>query len=105
MDRQQRKAAQTDYRERKPQLGIYALRADGRVWVGASPTLDKIENRLRFTLSQGSHPNAALQAAAGQGYTFEVLEALDPETPALSRDRLLKERLAHWVAQTGGQGI
>ncbi len=100
-----RKAARQDYRERKGLAGIYEVRAAGQVWVGASPTLDTIENRLRFTLQQGGHPNKALQAAAQGGFTFAVVEVLDPETPALSRDRLLKERLAHWLAETGARPL
>jgi len=54
---------------------------------------------------QGSHPNKAFQAAASDGYQLEVLETLDPETPALSRDRLLKERLAHWLDAKGGRPL
>jgi len=100
-----RKAALSAYRERKPQAGIYEVRAGDDRWIGASPTLDKIENRLRFTLAQGGHPNPGLQAAAGPGFDFAVLETLDPETPALSRDRVLKERLAHWLAATGARQL
>jgi hypothetical protein len=103
MDRIDRKAALNAYRERKPQVGIYRLTcaASGQVWVGATPTLATIQNRFRFTLAQGGHPNAALQAAANahgaDAIAFEVIEELDPETPEFSRDRLLKDRLAHWA--------
>lgn len=100
MDKETRKAAVSAYRERKPDAGVFAVHAGGGCWIGASPTLDKAENRLRFTLAQGTHPNKALQAAGGEP-RVEVLERLDPETPALSRERLLKERLAHWLEKTG----
>lgn len=100
MDKQTRKAALMAYREARPEAGIYAVHAGGGCWIGASPRLDKAENRLRFTLAQGTHPNAALQSAGG-AVRVEVLERLDPETPALSRERLLKERLAHWLEKTG----
>ena len=105
MNRQDRKEALAAYRETKPEAGIYAVHAGGQTWVGAAPRLEAVENRLRFTLQQGGHPNNPFQSAAGDGYRLEVLEVLDPETPALSRDRLLKERLAHWLGQTGGRAL
>lgn len=105
MNRQDRKAAQAAYRERKPDAGIYAVQAGDTIWVATAPRLDAVENRLRFTLQQGSHPNKAFQAAAVDGYRLEVLETLDPETPDLSRDRLLKERLAHWLDTKGGRPL
>lgn len=98
-----RKSALAQYRERKPAVGVYALRCSmtGACWVGASPTLDTIENRHRFTLLQGSHPNAALQSAArthgADSILFEVLETLPEDTPVVARERLLKDRLAHYL--------
>lgn len=111
MTRADRKSALSAYRERKPQIGVYRLScaASGQVWVGATPTLDTIQNRFRFTLTQGNHPNAGLQQAArdhGAGaITFEVLERLDDDTPAVSRDRILKERLADWLQRLGATPI
>ena len=105
MNRQDRKAAQAAYREKKPDAGLYAVHAGGEIWVAAAPRLDTVENRLRFTVQQGGHPNKPFQAAASGGYRLEVLEILDPETPDLSRDRVLKERLAHWLAETGGRPL
>ena len=60
-----RKAAIAAYKERKPAVGIYLIRcrASGQCWIGASPTLDTIQNRHWFTLRQGSFPQPALQAA------------------------------------------
>ncbi|MCA0204372.1 hypothetical protein [Pararhodobacter sp.] len=105
MNRQDRKAAVSAYREARPQAGIYAVHAGGLLWIGAAPRLDTVENRLRFVLGQGVHPDAALQAAAAAGYRFEILERLDPETEALSRPRVLKERFAHWLEATGGRAL
>lgn len=105
MNRVDRKAAVSAYREAAPQAGIYAVHAGGTAWVAAAPRLDTVENRLGFTLRQGAHPNAAFRQAAEGGYRFEILEALDPETEALSRPRLLKERLAFWLTQTGGRAL
>ncbi len=56
-----RKAAIAAYKERKPAVGIYLIRcrASGQCWIGASPTLETIQNRHWFTLRQGSFPTRA----------------------------------------------
>lgn len=105
MNRQDRKAAASAYREARPPAGIYAVHAGGLAWLAAAPRLDTVENRLRFTLQQGGHPNKDFQRAAAEGYRLETLEVLDPETAELSRPRLLKERLVHWLAETGGRPL
>ena len=58
-----RKAAIAAYKERKVIGGVYAVRctATGEVWVGQWPNLATIQNRIWFTLRQGSHPNPDLQ--------------------------------------------
>jgi hypothetical protein len=97
-----RKALIAAYKERKTAAGIYAVRcvASGRVWVGRAPNLDTVENRLRFSLRTGNHPNRTLQAAwsarGGDGFSIEPLERLEDDAPAYARDRRLKDRLAHW---------
>lgn len=107
MKTEARKAAVAAWKEREVRAGIYALRcaATDEVWVGAATNLEGVENRIRFMLRFGNHRCAALQAACrahGEaGLSFEVLEALDPDLGAWSRDGLLKERLAHWRAALG----
>ena len=51
-----RKAAVAAYKERKVETGIYAVRctASDQVWVGIAPDLSTIQNRLWFTLRQGT---------------------------------------------------
>ena len=98
-----RKAEIRRYKEREASGGIYAMRCTetGKIWVGATPSLDKIANRQFFTLRQGTNPNAGLQAAwnrsGGDALIFEAIEALGEDVPALARPRVLKERLAHWL--------
>jgi len=98
-----RKAAIAAYRERKVVAGIFALRCaeSGQVWVGQAPDISTIWNRTGFTLRHGSHPCRALQSAwnerGGEGFTFEELERLDAEALAVSRARILHDRLAHWA--------
>lgn len=99
-----RKAATAAYKERKSVAGIYAFRceASGQSWVGRAPDLATIENRLRFTLRQGNHRQRSLQAAwnthGPEAFQFEALERLEDEDIVYVRDRVLKERLAHWQA-------
>ncbi|MBI1219126.1 MAG: GIY-YIG nuclease family protein [Rhodobacteraceae bacterium] len=103
MDRTARKAASSAWKDRPADAGIYAFRdAQGGVWVGASPTLGAIENRLRFSLRSGGATDPALAAAwaaaGGEGFVFEVLERLDPDLVPLARTDALKARVAHWRA-------
>ena len=100
-----RKAAVTAYKERKVAAGIFAIRcrALDLCWVGKATDLSTIGNRMVFTLRRGTHPRRDLQEAwtaqAGEGFVFEELERLDTDTPPMRRDRILKERLAHWTAE------
>ena len=50
-----RKAAIAAYKERKTVAGIFVIRsqASAERWVGAAPNLEKIQNRIWFTLRQG----------------------------------------------------
>ncbi|MDX2484216.1 MAG: GIY-YIG nuclease family protein [Pseudodonghicola sp.] len=104
MNRDRKKALIAAYKERKRAVGIYAVlcEATGACWVGATPNLDTVENRLWFTLRHGSTPHASLQSAwAAQGaaaFRFEVLEQFKDDLSPLALDRQKKERLAHWVA-------
>ena len=50
-----RKAAIAAYRERKTIAGIFVIhsKASAELWVGSAPNLEKIQNRIWFTLRQG----------------------------------------------------
>ncbi|MGO4715042.1 GIY-YIG nuclease family protein [Bradyrhizobium sp. 2TAF24] len=97
-----RRAAIMAYKERKAMVGVYAVRCApaGAVWVGGSPNLDTIQNRIWFTLRTGGQTDAGLQAAwrdhGADAFSFEVLEEFDEEAPAYVRAIALKERTAHW---------
>lgn len=99
-----RKAAIAAYKERKSVAGIYLVRcqASGQAWVGQSPNLATIQNRVWFTLRFGSHPHRGLQQAwrdhGAEHFSFEIVEALEDEASAYVRNALLKERVAHWRA-------
>lgn len=104
MDKQARRDAIRDYKERKVPTGIFSVRcvATGETWVGASRNLDGQQNSLFFSLRLGSGRNKALQAAwnahGGEpGFEFAVVEALeDDDLGPLGRDTWLKERERHW---------
>ncbi|MCX5481167.1 GIY-YIG nuclease family protein [Kaistia geumhonensis] len=107
MDRERRKAAVDAYRKRKDAPGIYAIRSrsSGAVFVGQTPDVEAIANRIFFSLRFGSHPGAALQAAFDKNgeidLAFEVLERIEPpETPYLLR-AILKDRLSAWRSRLG----
>jgi hypothetical protein len=106
-----RKAAIAAYKERKIIAGIYVVRctASSETWVGQSPNLEKIQNRIWFSLRQGNNPCRSLQAAwTAQGpdaLTFAECERLEEEEIAYVRDARLKERALHWRSQLGAMAI
>ncbi|MBR0814400.1 GIY-YIG nuclease family protein [Bradyrhizobium diazoefficiens] len=97
-----RKAAIAAYKERETIAGIFVLRcaASGEAWVGQAPNLETIQNRIWFSLRQGSHTCRSLQAAwnahGETGLTFAECERLEDEKSAYVRNALLKERMLHW---------
>jgi hypothetical protein len=108
MDRSERKAAVSAYKERKAVAGGYAIRCaatDGQ-WVGAAPDLSTIWTRRAFALRQGIEPNQTLQSAwnvhGADSFTFKILEEIDLEQLTYGRARALKERIAHWREALGG---
>ena len=80
-----KKAAITAYKEGKRAAGIYAVRcnATGEVWVGQSPNVEPVQNRIWFTLRGGNSPHRSLQRAwndhGAEHFAFEVLERLEEE--------------------------
>jgi hypothetical protein len=111
MDGPERKAAISAYKERKVPAGIYVVRcaASGQCWVGKAPDLTTIQNRIWFVLRHGSSTCPSLQVAwrahGEDAFAFEVVEPLDDEEDAYIRGRLLKARLAHWLAKLDALAI
>jgi hypothetical protein len=96
MKAEDRKAAVNAYKERKIEGGLYAVRctSSGEVW---------IQNRLWFTLRHGVNTDRSLQAAwnahGAEAFTFEIVERLYEEEIGYVRDRVMKERIAHWAGR------
>ena len=111
MDNETRKAAVAAWKERKAEAGVYAIHctASGAVWVGAAPDLATIQNRIWFTLRQGSSAHRSLQAAwsthGASAFRFEIVERLPEEEMAYVRDRQLRASLDRWAAQLGATRI
>ncbi|MGO9774246.1 MAG: GIY-YIG nuclease family protein [Roseiarcus sp.] len=106
-----RRAARAAYKERKGAAGVYALRCakSGEVWVGQALDLEKVWNRIAFTLRGGANPHRALQAAwnahGAAAFAFEPLERLEEEALAFARQSALKERTAFWRKKLGAAAI
>ena len=79
-----RKALAREYKERRPQMGVYRVRntVTGRALVAASRDLPSILNRHRAQLALGAHRAKALQedwnAHGAESFVFEVLDTLTP---------------------------
>jgi hypothetical protein len=106
-----RKAATAAYKERKTIAGIFVVRcaASGEAWIGQAANLETIQNRIWFSLRQGSHTSRTLQAAwnthGEAGLTFGECERLEDEETAYVRNALLKERVLHWRAELNAEAI
>jgi hypothetical protein len=111
MDKSERKAAVSAYKERKATAGVYAIRcaATGDEWIGAAPDLSTIWTRRTFALRQGVEMNKALQSAwnahGPEDFAFRILEEIDLEELTYGRERALKERVAHWRETLGAAAI
>jgi hypothetical protein len=112
MDKTSRRDAVREYKERKPQVGAFAVRcaATGQAWVGVSKSLDQMQNRIWFGLRTGGHPNRELQAAWREhgeaAFSYEPLEALDVEDASpLAIDLKLKDVEKRWREQLGAAKV
>lgn len=111
MERSERKAAVSAYKERKAAPGVYVVRCapTGEQWVGTAPDVTTVWTRRSFSLRQGVDPNRALQAAwnahGATAFRFAILEELEPEALAFARDRAFKDRLKHWREALGAPAI
>ncbi len=111
MERSERKAAVSAYKERKAIAGVYAVRcaATDEQWVGTAPDLSTIWTRRAFALRQGAETNKALQSAwnlhGPESFAFRILEEIDLEQLTYGRERALKERVEHWRQVLGAAAI
>ena len=111
LSKEQKREAISQFKERKTLRGIYAVRCtvDGQSWVGASRNLDATGNSVWFSLRQGGHREASLQAAwnahGEPAFEYVVLEKLDDEASPLLIPNLLKDAKQRWITQLGARGL
>lgn len=110
MEKNRKKEILREYKERKRQEGIFAIRcaATGQAWIGSTRNLDKQKNAIWFQLRMGKHPNGSLLKAwneAGEpAFTYEIVEEVTDENPLLIGS-LLKERATYWREALPGQPL
>lgn len=104
MHQTRRKTLQQAYRDRTDCAGIFTVTcaAQGLVWIGHSPDVDKAQNRHWFTLRLGTHQNRVLQQAwnahGEASFAFVIVERLKDQDLPGQAQRLAESRLAHWQA-------
>src|SRR5258705_175775 len=69
MDKQSRRQAVRDFKERKTLRGVFAVccAATGEVWVGGSRNLDQQQNSIWFGLRRGGLPWGGCARWGGSG--------------------------------------
>jgi hypothetical protein len=102
-----RKEAIKEFKERKPALGVFAVRCTktGAVWVGAARNLDAKKNAIWFSLRHGSHREKSLQeewnSCGEEAFQYEILEKLAEDVHPMAVADLLKQARSRWIAQLG----
>lgn len=108
MDKEQRRKAVRDFKEKSATPGIFAVRClvtDER-WLGPSRNLEAQQNGIWFQLRLGTHRVKPMQAAwnahGEDNLVYEIVEAFEDEdlTPYIVQS-MLKERLAYWREELG----
>jgi hypothetical protein len=111
LSKEQKKEAISKFKERKPSLGVFAVRctASGQVWIGSSRNLDAARNGLWFGLRTGAHREQALQqewnAHGEAAFDYEVLEKLAEDVLPMEVRDLLAEMKARWMKQLNAPGL
>ena len=107
-----RKQLIRQYKERRPDMGVYALKSgvSGVCYMGCARDLRAIINRHTFMLSTGSHDNRAmLEDWTANKDSFEslVLETLEYDKKAPGRDYTedLKTLLELWIEKTDSEVV
>jgi hypothetical protein len=102
-----RKAIKREYKESYRPAGVFQLRntVNGRIFLGSSPNLPAISNRLRMQLDAGGYVmlpelQREWKEVGGDKFVFEILEELEPpEGPGWDPSDDLAALLALWMEQ------
>lgn len=100
-----------EYKEAKQPAGVFAVKntLSGRVLLGVSPNVPGMQNRQRFQLRSGGHPDTELQKdyneLGAEAFSFETLDLLDqPEEPGYDPSEDLKVLLEIWLEKLASSG-
>ncbi len=110
MDRSERKAAVSAYKERKPVAGVYAIRCaatDGQ-WVGAAPDFPRSGPAARSRSGKASRRTARFSPPGtftGPKVSPSRSSKRSSRELTYGRERALKERIAHWREALGAAAI
>ncbi len=111
VDKSRRKELLEQYAERKPSIGVYAVRcaATGETWVAWSKSVDKRKNGIWFELNAGGSVGVvemlpSWKAHGEASFSYEILEQIEEDNPH-KLELLLKERTAHWVEKLNAKAI
>lgn len=113
MDNNRKKELKELYKQMKPEMGVFIIRANfaQQCHLLATASLKGTINRVRFQLNAGSYPQKVLQRAWKEhgeaGFTVEVLEKLEYDRDETKTD--YSEELAIlkmlWVEKLLQQGL
>lgn len=98
MDRQRKKELQQQYKQMRPQMGIFIIRSQvsNKCYIEATQDLKGTMNGAQFKLETGSHPNRELQKEWNEfgleKFSVEILETLEYDKDESKTD--YKEDLA-----------
>lgn len=109
MDSNRKAELKRTYKEtalRKGVFKVYSSKTD-QTWVGTSSNVDSFKNRIWFTLKWGNQPNHDLQQAWNEGGSdsieYEVIEVFKDDVTGYALERLMKERMQHWIEKLGAE--
>ncbi|MFP5235122.1 MAG: GIY-YIG nuclease family protein [Acidobacteriota bacterium] len=111
LSKESRREAARQFREKKPSVGIYAVRciSTGRVWIGASRNLEATKNGCWFSLRSGLHRDKPLQdewnAQGESAFQYEIVAVLKDDTHPLEIADSLKTMRLDCMKQLNAQPL
>lgn len=111
LSRESRKEAVRQYKEKKPSIGIYAVRCNstGRIWVGTSRNLAATKNGCWFSLRGGLHRDKPLQdewnAQGESAFQYEIVDVISEDAHPLEIADSLKAMKVDWMARLNAQPL
>ena len=113
MDKARRKELIAQYKEMKPDMGLFIIRCNRGIkcYIQATPDLRGVMNGAIMRLNGGSHPCRELQHAwsecGADGFTMEVLEKFSYDEDESKTDYTDELTLLYmiWEERLAGEGM